>query len=121
MICLLCDQEHGDYTLQCGHTIKAPCNDSRAESKLLWCPICATGVKVFAYLSPIRNYGAKEVNELLYGFEEHINDGPSLTNMIVAESINVPASQVHLLVKRRPNETLSQWADRCGVIRNLKV
>jgi hypothetical protein len=35
------------------------------------------------------------------------------------EVIEIPKDRLHLLSKREPGETLSHWADRCGVLYNV--
>lgn len=42
-----------------------------------------------------------------------------LVPSVILERIEIPKGQVALLVRRKPGETLSQWADRCGVLYNV--
>jgi hypothetical protein len=38
---------------------------------------------------------------------------------LILESIEIPKDKVILLVSRRPNETLKEWAKRCAVAYNI--
>lgn len=51
--------------------------------------------------------------------DEEMDEEMDIPDEIIVEAIDVPKDQVYLLTRRKPQESLAEWAKRCGVIYNI--